>query len=236
MGVRETLRRAKDLIVESTEDLKSSDRPPDSKDSVSPRSEQHMTRNDKRPVMEQANPPYDPTGKGAVSYGAKKSTTTETIMPDVNVDFAGIYGQANLPSVAFTAEQIVGMLSELPAELPLDTKRRTVKAALNTMGKSVGATPETIVADANRKRAVLASYIDSISRQTETFVKDAEEQVAALQAQIEDKRVAIQTMQNKQVRAVQLCQAESTKLHEVLEFFSDDVPPSSIRGHHTDKE
>ncbi len=146
--------------------------------------------------------------------------------PDGKVDFSAIYGQANLPATPFTAEQTLDMLSSLPQELPLETKRLTVKVTLGAMGKSIGATPETIVADASRKLAALAAYTESVSKQTTEFVSAAELEVAALQAQIEEVRRSIQASQQKQAQALQMCSAESDRLDDVLEFFSLDVPPS----------
>jgi len=236
MGVRETLRKAKDLIVESPDDSRPSDRPVDQGKSQFKPGEPPLSRIDNKSAPEQ---PGNPTAQAREAAGldqAKGPTTSpQSMMTDLSVDFAGIYRQANLPSVAFTAEQMMGMLSELPTELPLDTKRRTVKVTLNTMGKSVGATPETIVADAYGKRTVLAAYVDSVSRQTEKLVASAEAEIARLRVQIEDKRVAIEVAQNKQVRAVQMCQAESAKLDNVLEFFSSDVSPASYSGHREEK-
>ena len=74
---------------------------------------------------------------------AAKAALTET----GDVDFAAIYAGANLPKSAFTAEQTIEMLESLPAHLPLEIRRQTVQATVATMGKAIGATPETIVTD-----------------------------------------------------------------------------------------
>jgi hypothetical protein len=118
------------------------------------------------------------------------------------------------------------MLNSLPAELPLETKRQTVKVTLNAMGKTIGANPETIVADASRKLAALTSYLDNLTKQTTDFAATAELEIAALQAQIAEKRTAIEAAQQKQAQMRQACDAESHRLDDVLEFFSLDVPPS----------
>ena len=148
------------------------------------------------------------------------------LTPDGKADFSPIYQQSGLPAAPFTAEQMLEMLSSLPPELPLDTKRKTVKVTLNAMGKTIGATPETIVADASRKLAALTAYLDHLTKQTTDSAATAELDIAALQAQIEEKRKAMTAAQQKQAQMRQLCDAESDRLDDVLEFFSLDVPPS----------
>ncbi|HEX8236465.1 MAG TPA: hypothetical protein VF600_10950 [Abditibacteriaceae bacterium] len=142
------------------------------------------------------------------------------------INAAAIYGAAKLPPAPFAAEQMLDMLASLPAELPLDTRRQTVKVTLAALGKTMGATPETIVADASRKIAALAAYVEHLSKRTDEFVADGERDIAALQAQIEEKRGAIANARQELTRASQMCNAESDRLDDVLEFFSLDVPPS----------
>src|SRR5262245_26620185 len=131
------------------------------------------------------------------------SAATVSVAPDGTIDFAAIYSQANLPPATFTAEQMLDMLGSLPQELPLETKRQTVKVALNALGKTMGATPESIVADATRKLAALNSYIENLNKQTGDFVATAEAEIAGLQAQIEERRKAIQDGKVKLMSATQ---------------------------------
>jgi hypothetical protein len=154
------------------------------------------------------------------------STPPPTSTADGKLDFTAVYQQANLPPAAFTAEQMLDLLTSLPPELPLETKRQTVKASLSALGKSIGTTPETIVADASRKLAALGAYAENLSRHTAESVSAAEVEIAALQAQIADKRKAIQDAQQKLAQVSQMCDAESDRLDDVLEFFSLDVAPS----------
>lgn len=146
------------------------------------------------------------------------------------IDYSPIYRQANLPDSEFTAEQMLDMLASMPAEIPLETKRQMVKVSLNAMGKALGATPETIVADASRKLAALASYVESLGKRTTDIVAKSQLEIASLQAQIEEKKKAIEAAQQKQVQATKACEAESDRLDDVLEFFSLDVPPSKHAG------
>ncbi len=152
------------------------------------------------------------------------------VPPIVNADgavnFNAIYQAANLPTVPFTSEQILEMLAALPAELPLDTKRQMIKVSINSMGKTIGVTPENIVADASRKLAALAAYTDHLAKTTNEYVTLSEQKISLLQAQIEETRKAIAAAQQKQTHDTELCTNESHRLDEVLEFFSLDVPPS----------
>jgi hypothetical protein len=168
----------------------------------------------------------DTEGPNLDEIEAKAAATEPVIGPDGKIDFNSIYQQAGLPSVPYSAEQMLEMLNSLPLELPLDTKRQTVKVTLASMGKSIGVTPESIVADASRKLAALTAFMEHLSQQTAEFITTSEMQIAALQAQIEEKRRSIQAAQEKQANARQRCDGESDRLDDVLEFFSLDVPPS----------
>jgi hypothetical protein len=145
---------------------------------------------------------------------------------DKAIEPSAIYTAAKLPATPFSAEQMLEMLAGLPRELPLDTRRATVKVTLGALGKTMGATPETIVADASRKIAALAAYGEHLKKRTEELVLREEAEIEALQAQIENKRKTILDARNQLAQSSQQCQAESERLDDVLEFFSLDVPPS----------
>ena len=137
-----------------------------------------------------------------------------------------IYAAAKLPATPFSAEQMLEMMASLPAELPLETKRQTVKITLGALGKTLGASPETIVADASRKMAALKSYVEHLQKRTDEYSKNGETEIAALQKQIEAKRKAIDDAKTSLTTATQSCVTEAHRLDDVLEFFSLDVAPS----------
>jgi hypothetical protein len=155
-------------------------------------------------------------------------TPPPTATPDGKMDFTAIYRKAGLTLSPFTAEQTLEMIASLPAELPLETRRQTVRVTINAMGKAIGATAETVVADASTKLAALSAYAESVGQQTGGLLKSAEEDIAVLQAQIEEKRKAMLEAQQLQGQVLTVCQAEAHRLEEVLEFFSLDVPPSKF--------
>lgn len=148
------------------------------------------------------------------------------LTPDGHTDFTGVYKQANIPVVQFTCEQVLKMLEGLPQDLSIETRRQMVRVSLEAMGKALGATPETIVADASRKLAALAAFVDQLSKQTGQFVTNTEMEIATLHAQIGEKAKAIDSTKQELAQVCTRCDAEADRLDDVLEFFSLDVPPS----------
>jgi hypothetical protein len=147
---------------------------------------------------------------------------------DGSVDFGPVYRKASLPDAPFTAEQMLDLLGSLPSDLPIETRRQTVKVTLGTMGKSIGATQETIVADASRKLAALTSYAGALSGETKERVAAAEKSIQDLQNQIEAQRRDIAAAKSSMESTLEFCRAESNRLDDVLEFFSLDIPPSKL--------
>jgi len=149
------------------------------------------------------------------------------VQPDGTVKFAEIYQKANLPAVPFTSEQILEMFSALSPDLPLETRRQMVKVSINSMGRSIGATPENIVADASRKLAALTAYTDRLTQTTTEYISLSEQKIALLEEQIAETRKSVAEARQKLAAETELCVTESHRLDEVLEFFSLDVPPSA---------
>ncbi len=146
--------------------------------------------------------------------------------PGGQPDFAKIYSSASLPEVAFTAEQALELIASLPADLPLDVKRKTVSVSISSMGKALGVTSESVVADASRKLAALASYTDALGAKTSEFVAASQLQIATMEAEIASKKKSIEEAKRMLEQALSTCNAEGDRLDDVLEFFSMDVPPS----------
>ena len=216
LDLREKLRKAAGLFIELPPEEQS-----DERDAV--RERERPTATVEEIVRESDGPNLD-----AISVPAIHAATEPTALSDADgrLDFSPVYESAGLPPAPFTAEQAVEMLRSLPAELPLAMRRQTMGVALNAMGKSIGATPESIVADASRKLAALAAYGESLSRKTAESVANAELEIAALQAQIAAKKQEIADAQQGMAQTLAVCHSESDRLDDVLEFFSLDVPPS----------
>ena len=137
------------------------------------------------------------------------------------LDFGAIYAAAKLPSTQFGADEMLGVLGSIPSDVPLQTKRVTVKAVLGGMA-SMGASPENIVADASRKLAALEAFHGFMERKTGETIETSQREIAELEAQIEARRQAVQNARGELARVTQGCEAQAERLDEVLEFFSLD--------------
>jgi hypothetical protein len=82
------------------------------------------------------------------------------------------------------------------------------------------------VADATRKVAALEAYLESFNKKSEEFTKKVEGDIATLEAQIKEKRQAIETARRRVNDLSKFCDQEAERLDDVLEFFSLDVGPS----------
>jgi hypothetical protein len=155
---------------------------------------------------------------------------------DGTLDFEQIYAKAGLPGASFTAEQMIEMLVGLPANMPLEMKRQTVMVTVNAMGKAIGATPETIVADASRKIAAIAAYAEGATKQAQEKAQLAEMEIELLLKQVEAKRGEILAAREAAAAIEQACEAEVDRLDDVLAFFSAGnagtgaAPPAGTSG------
>ncbi|MCX6367788.1 MAG: hypothetical protein NTX57_13940 [Armatimonadetes bacterium] len=152
--------------------------------------------------------------------------TSGALLPDGNVDVQAIYAGAKLPSVSFGAEQTRELLGKLPAGLSLDMQRQMVAATLTTMGATMGASAETIVADASRKLAALSAYVTDLQKVTSERVSYAQAEIEALQARIEEQKAIVASIQQQLATAQARCESEADKIDDILEFFSLDTGPS----------
>jgi hypothetical protein len=213
MRIGDTLKKAASLLVEFEDDPDASTAPPSPADQpVQAKTVEQIVREADGPNLDEIKVPQD----------AKPPIPT----PDGQLDFANIYRHAGLPPTPMSCEQVLEVMATLPTELPLETRRQTVRVTLNAMGRSLGATPETVVADASRKLAALASFADGYNRQAIDYVTKAEVEISALENQIEQKRQSIEKAKQQTSLVVDACQRESERLDDILEFFSLDVAPS----------
>ena len=142
------------------------------------------------------------------------------------LDFDAIYAAAKLPQTQFGATEMLNVLHSIPGDVPLQTKRVTVKAVLGGMA-NMGASPENIVADASRKLAALDAFHGFMERKTGETIETGQREIVELEAQIEARRQAIENARGELARVTQGCEAQADKLDEVLEFFSIDEGASA---------
>ncbi len=146
---------------------------------------------------------------------------------DGGVDFNAIYHMAKLPQEAFTAENVLELFAQLPADLPLESKRATLRVTLGAMAKTSGVTIHSVLADASRKLAALASYSESHDVQASAFVKTSQVQIAQLNSQIASLNSAMEDAKSQASKVSKACEDESHRLDDVVEFFSLDTGASN---------
>jgi hypothetical protein len=148
------------------------------------------------------------------------------------MDFKAVYKAAGIVETQFGAEDFLGMIKELPAELPLSLRRQTVNVSLTALGKTTGTSAEGIVADATSKITALNTFIQNLEKRTlESNQKEIDE-IAELEKQIEDKKSTIVKNNTAFESAQRQCQAEGERIDDIIEFFQ--VPAPSIPATNTD--
>jgi len=184
---------------------------------------EQIVREQPGPNLDEIKVPAEATGPAPAAQPA-----APIVNADGSINFPSIYQLANLPKVPYTAEEILELFATLPADLPLDTKRATIRVTLAQMAKTLGVTTEQLVADASRKLAALAAYNDSFAKQAADYCSKADIEISTLEQQIDEKKKAIEAAKTQQTTMHEACVKESDRLDDVLEFFSLDVPPSKL--------
>lgn len=216
MGIKETLIKARGLFVEF-------DAPAEGSVPATPaapsKTVEQVVKDSPGPNLDEIKVPEEPV-----------TPSQPLLNPDASLNTAAVYRLANLPEAPMTAEQAIEIISSFPADLPVASRRAAMKVTLDAMSKATGASAESVVADASRKLAALASFAESYGQQADKYTALAELQIEDLQKQIEAKRASIADAQAKKERAQSDCERESDRLDDVLEFFTLDVGPSKHAG------
>lgn len=228
MSIRDTFAKAAGLFIESSP----KGAPVSADDALSQLQEMDAPAKTVEHIVREA------PGPDLAEIKVPETTTAPAapIFQNGNLNFVTLYQQAGLPPASFSAEQTLDLIATIPKDYTLDAKRQTVKVMLNAMGKTLGATPETIVTDASRKLATLNAYVDHLGKLVESTAATEEAAIAEMQARIAEKRKAIDAARQQQAQITQLCHNEADRLDDVLEFFSLDVPPSKYAPPTQDKK
>ena len=140
---------------------------------------------------------------------------------DGMVDFDALYRQSGVLTVPFTAEQALDMLRHMPAGVSEEARQQVINVTLAALGKSVGGTPEAIVADATRKQAALTQFRQTRGDQLADLTTTAQARVAELQRDIEKSQAIIEGAKHQYDRLSENCQAQEALLDTVVDFFSE---------------
>ncbi|MBS1706311.1 MAG: hypothetical protein JST40_10580 [Armatimonadetes bacterium] len=214
-SIRDKLRKAAGLFVEFDESESEAGISPTSASSEPPpvpKTVEQIVQNTPGPALNEV--------------AAKPEEQKPVIRPDGTVDFAAIYSLAKLTTVAFGANEALSIISEFPAELPIEARRATMGITLKAMATTGQASKESVIADASRKLAALASYSDGFEKQVEEFVTKAQLEIMRLEAEVENWKKRIENAQTQSKIISDSCAGESDRLDDILEFFSLDIPPS----------
>jgi len=136
------------------------------------------------------------------------------------VSFDALYAQANVPVVPFTAEQALDMLHNMPPGVSDDSRQQIINVTLSALGRSVGGTPEAIVADATRKQAALSAFRSARGDGLADLTSAAEAHVADLQREIEKSQAVLAQAKRQYETLSRACEDESARLDTVVDFFS----------------
>jgi len=168
------------------------------------------------------SPTFPPsTGEGA---GGQDSPVDAGGM----VSFDRLYAQAGVPIVPFTAEQALDMLRNMPPGVSDDSRQQIINVTLAALGRSVGGTPEAIVADATRKQAALQAFRRTRGEGLADLTTAAEARVAELQREIAKSQAMIAQAKHQYETLSQSCQDEEARLDTVVDFFSDSPAPGRL--------
>ena len=136
------------------------------------------------------------------------------------VDFDVLYKQAGVLTVPFTAEQALDMLSHMPSGVSEEARQQVINVTLAALGRSVGGTPEAIVADATRKQAALQKFRSTRGDQLVELTSAAEGRIADLQKEIAKSQGIIEKAKRQYQILTDACAAQETQLDKVVDFFS----------------
>ena len=136
------------------------------------------------------------------------------------VSFERVYEQAGVPVVPFTAEQALDMLHNMPPGVSDDSRQQIINVTLSALGRSVGGTPEAIVADATRKQAALSAFRQARGDGLTDLTTAAEAHIAELTREIEKSQAMIAQAKRQYEALAQGCQEEEARLDTVVDFFS----------------
>jgi len=172
---------------------------------------------ERREARQRLTPPPPPPS-------AQSGEQDSPVDADGMVSFDRLYAQAGVPVVPFTAEQALDMLRNMPPGVSDDSRQQIINVTLAALGRSVGGTPEAIVADATRKQAALQAFRQTRGDGLADLTTAAESRVADLQREIAQSQALIAQAKHQYEALSQSCEAEGARLDTVVDFFSS--PPA----------
>lgn len=113
------------------------------------------------------------------------------------IDFERIYRQASIATSPLSAEQLLELLDSLPATMSDGDKASMAKAWVNTLGKSLHISHETIADEADRKMTAINEHLDNSSKQVDLLTAGHENRIAELRTQIESLQAEVEAVREE---------------------------------------
>jgi hypothetical protein len=226
-GLRDALRKVKSLIIEEDPNASTS------AEDIGKLFEQYGGLPEGMKTAEQATVDTPGPALEEVRIDPQAGAAAFT---EAGLDFPHVYAAAGLPETPFTVEQAIEMINAFPPNMPMEMKKQSLITAINSMGKALGVTAETIVADCTRKLAALHAYVEKIDRDTSGLVETAQSEIAKLEAQIDERRKTIQEAQTRREATEKACDAEADRIDNLFDYLGTPAPgapsaPSEPGGH-----
>jgi hypothetical protein len=167
--------------------------------------------------LEKYHVPGDAATGPDVDLGQAPSTSVATsaaVGADGALDFQGLYDQAGIPNTD-EVEALERFLQGLDESLPQTSKLAAAKAFLNAIGKS----PADVLKDAGRKITVVRAVADAKRVDVEKASAERQAAINDLQKQIDEHRLAVESLKRDLEAVRTRCAAEEGRLQGARAFF-----------------
>jgi hypothetical protein len=124
-------------------------------------------------------------------------------------DLSNIYREKGIPPVPFSAEQALDLLGSW---LRAETRGQGFSDLLKEKN------PAAVAEDAKLKIDALTAAAEHLPGEFADFIASTQNEIANLEAEIRDKREAIERAQAQGDQIAQLCRSEAERLKSLLQF------------------
>lgn len=173
-------------------------------------------------------PARSPSGEAPPDFGGGSGTGMPAAAPgpapevgaDGAIDFQGVFKKAGITEQeADRVSRALALLSQLPAETPVNVKKQIVQAALSSFGVPI----ESIIESAVAEIEALHACIQAGSTATQALLSQSMSRIDELQQQIAQVQEVMTSRQAEQKSLEQQARAQGLKVQQILEFFGEEV-------------
>ncbi|MEJ7731958.1 MAG: hypothetical protein WKG00_22450 [Polyangiaceae bacterium] len=167
----------------------------------------------------QGSPHAVPAGAPAAAVDAATVTLTAGAGGGMTIDFQEQYDLAGIPDTD-EVEQLENFLARLDTALPKASKIAAAQAFLGAIGKD----KSNVLEDASRKIGRVRGILQSKEQETQTAIAGEQGQIDSLQAQIEEHRRRMESLNVELEGVRQSCLVEESRLQAARVFFGSVDP------------